>query len=384
MDEYYEKFFPYRTWFQWLNHSPVPDNDFTNREFAFTLANASDGSEAYMRHQSFADIEQFKRKVVALEPKRFEVGAVYREVPREARRLGHTPIPLSKELVFDIDLTDYDHFRTCCVGEKCCIKCWQFATVAIDVLQQAFTQDFGYKHIMWVFSGRRGVHAWICDERARNLDDQQRSDLVDYLSLMGNSSPPRPLHPHLIRSLETCAKYFDSVILKAQDPWRKPEKALELAKRFEKVNSELANQLKQHWQQNGDGSSSEKWRDIDLFAQPIAKKSKQSLQTIQEAKQNIVLEFLYPKLDVNVSRARGHLLKSPFCVHPSTGKVCVPINFDGFRSFDPNNVPTLNMLVGDDSNGTSRGKLEPYIHMFKLFVMKCNQVGKRTADDMDF
>ena len=46
---FYQRLFPFRYLFQWLNHSMKPSNDFGHREFAFTLQN-----DAYLRYQSFA------------------------------------------------------------------------------------------------------------------------------------------------------------------------------------------------------------------------------------------------------------------------------------------------------------------------------------------
>jgi DNA primase catalytic subunit len=42
---------------------------------------------------------------------------------------------------------------------------------------------------------------------------------------------------------------------------------------------------------------------------------------------------------VNVSKHLNHLLKSPFVVHPKTGKVCVPIDPAQADGFDCNAVP---------------------------------------------
>jgi DNA primase small subunit len=45
---FYQRLFPFRHVFQWLNHSAAPGIDMAHREFAFTLPN-----DAYLRYLSF-------------------------------------------------------------------------------------------------------------------------------------------------------------------------------------------------------------------------------------------------------------------------------------------------------------------------------------------
>ena len=48
-----------------------------------------------------------------------------------------------------------------------------------------------------------------------------------------------------------------------------------------------------------------------------------------------------------MSKMQNHLLKSPFCVHPKTGRVCVPIDARKIEEFDPFTVPTLPQLMDE-------------------------------------
>lgn len=54
-----------------------------------------------------------------------------------------------------------------------------------------------------------------------------------------------------------------------------------------------------------------------------------------------MLQYAYPRLDIHVSKGMNHLLKSPFCVHPKTGKVCIPFSAKSVDNFDPSTVPTI-------------------------------------------
>lgn len=97
--------------------------------------------------------------------------------------------------------------------------------------------------------------------------------------------------------------------------------------------------------------------------------------------QEMIFTCTYPRLDINVSTHRNHLLKSPFCAHPKTGRVCVPIDPATAEQFDPFAVPTLASLCEeinrfDAENPEQKGKpdvektsLQQYLVRFeKVFL----------------
>lgn len=361
---FYERLLPFRYVFQWLNHSPRPTKDFTMREFAFEFR-----SGAYQRYNSFATQEEFKKSVVKANPMRFEVGAVYTANPKERKNLPKLALkPVTKELVFDIDLTDYDDIRTCCKGTLICTKCWRFIQVATKIMNASLREDFGFQHLIWVFSGRRGAHCWVSDKRARNLDEMARKAVVEYLDVIGGSKGPalkrfnvkKPYHPHVERSFKILKDEFAGIILEEQDPWNTEngsttnwDKVDELLSFLpEKV---LQEQLRKHWQEKSFSNSMDKWEDINVFAKKTLKNQLQVSQ-LNDAKKDIIIYYMYPRLDMEVSKQMIHLLKSPFCIHPGTGNVCVPFdpttNFsanhdDDSYGFNPTTSPNLRQLQNE-------------------------------------
>lgn len=45
-------------------------------------------------------------------------------------------------------------------------------------------EDLGMKHRLWVYSGRRGVHCWVCDDAVRKWSPALRAATVEYLTLV--------------------------------------------------------------------------------------------------------------------------------------------------------------------------------------------------------
>ncbi len=72
---------------------------------------------------------------------------------------------------------------------------------------------------------------------------------------------------------------------------------------------------------------------------------------------------------------QNHLLKSPFAVHPKTGRVCVPIDPYHCETFNPFSVPTLGKLEDDINNAgaaissTPKTSLGPYVEVFEKVII---------------
>ncbi len=97
----------------------------------------------------------------------------------------------------------------------------------------------------------------------------------------------------------------------------------------------------------------EKWNLIKAEAN----KMKYGSTIVEE----IILTYLYPRIDIHVSKTTNHLLKAPFCIHPKTGKVCVPLQHEDFKTFNPHQVPTLAGLTNAEDKSKDIADYKNYI-----------------------
>merc|ERR1712176_1534034 len=117
-----------------------------------------------------------------------------------------------------------------------------------------------------------------------------------------------------------------------------------------------------------DATSVDIWAQFEKLADDRAQNAK-TFKLKAELKlflKDIVIQYTYPRLDINVSKQMNHLLKSPFVVHPKTGRVCVPINPAEADKFNPLEVPTIGRLVEelDRSGDVRQTSLKEYTHFF--------------------
>ncbi|PIN21008.1 hypothetical protein CDL12_06298 [Handroanthus impetiginosus] len=213
---YYGKFFPYADMHKWMSYGndgkhPGCDQSYLGRrEFSFTLDN-----DIYLRFQSFNNATELENAIKEKCPFKIDIGPVYSVDPAKRHAYAQSGdnvfTPVERELIFDIDISDYDDVRFCCSGADVCSECWPLMTVAIKVIDTALRVIF-------------------------------------------------PMHVHLDSYAARLFGFF-------------------------------------------------------------------------------------------VSKHMNHLLKAPFCVHPKTGRVCVPIDPEHCEEFDPSAVPTLSKLLEELNMG---------------------------------
>lgn len=160
LQKYYLEIFPVEEVFQALQITETRELSFTTQQ------------DAYVRFLSFDSPAAFREKIAQIGPKKIDVGAIHDMRPLKMSAAK----PVGRELVFDIDLTDYP--RSCCEGKMICEQCYAKIKCAVKILDYSLRKEFGFKHVGFVFSGRRGVHCWVFDYKC--LSQAVRTDIFRF------------------------------------------------------------------------------------------------------------------------------------------------------------------------------------------------------------
>ena len=382
LKNYYSKFYPSELIIKWLCRNDI--SKLKNRELCFTIEN-----DRYIRYQSFESISQFKNRIQKLSPIKIDVGAIYNTQPRYYKEHKQTVdlIFQEKELVFDIDISDYDMIRTCCNGNTICSKCWKFIICGAKILDRILKEDFGFKKYFFDFSGRRGIHCWVCDKKACKLTTKERQIIESYIlydKVKDDMNQPRerrkinkrkfinPIYPSILEDLSLIKNDFYE-ILKEQDLLNYTETQTILKDIIRMYFSLIDIQIIDNILENKRKSSLNKIKEIldclERAEKVLIEKNNKTCHS-QACINEFILDIVSPRLDRNVTIQAVHLLKGPFCVHPDTGFISVPMSLEMLEKFDLKKIPKIGNLLNKNDNDIKYFK--EYVDFFENFVKNIN------------
>jgi len=267
--------------------------EFESREWAFVpLEHFPDF--VMHRHIAFSSDLELKAYVLSNVPAHaYYSSAYYVDPSAEMEKKGWK----GADLIFDIDA---DHLPR---------KSLKAAKLEVFKLIKILTDDFGISEddIKVAFSGHRGYHVHVYDERFRDLGSAERREIVDYLTLNSLKNPESKQWKRIAKCI---AKYIENAIRDSRI-----EKILE--KYDESRRQRIISILKANLRNIAKG---------DLSSIP---------KDILERAFNLCSSRLAVYIDPPVTADVKRLIRLPNSLHGKTGLRVTIVPLDRLEEFDP-------------------------------------------------
>ena len=343
---YYAKFFPTDVLCALLSRDWRGESKLAKRELCIENVD-----QCYIRWLSVSSHEQLKAVFKEKRVEKFHTGAIFSNEPRFKKK-GLEMTPNERELVFDIDVNDYDVWGIDANDVDSCDYAWPIVAFGMKMVKHVLQNHFGFKNMLLVYSGRRGAHMSVYDARACVLTDCARSELVSYMQPPDKPSSSGRVQYRRILQSAGFTELFDSHVLPFWTNFCvKPRKCGGMGVLDGPLEKEAFMDLfadthaSKTLTVTGD-TGLQMWTKLTKYADD----SMYSESTWTALKETVMC-YLWPRLDGAVSKRRNHLSKSVFSVHPKTKRVCVPINGDSFL-FKPADCPKYPDIVSRDSKAS--------------------------------
>jgi len=326
--EYYAKHYPYEQLVKLLTRN---GDALANCEFAIEGKTAS-GDKLYKRYVSVRGPSELRDAVSRFTGvTAFHFGAFYSNGSvKEAVKSGES-VPVRRVLSFDIDLTDLEFLSLKDadgnVSAEKCDAAYPVSAAAAYIVRTVMRKAFGFSEILVVYSGRRGVHVHVFDDKAMGLNDEGRSAILDYVNCgMAKTELHAPAGVRLIMDLhglrELVYNTFHTYIVGRLDVFEKASARLALLDRLNLASYEeyesfaptlapLATDVLRC------ETGAEVWKHVEERIRST------NVEWMRERLDCVVLAYVWPRLDEAVTRSLGHLTKVPFSCHAATGRVAV-------------------------------------------------------------
>lgn len=170
----------------WYKHNPPPLPDrFTRREFGYIPWPERPGPPPFVRHLGFDSSIHFHESLARGGPHSVYYSTAYYRRPAEMKMVDKQW--LGAELIFDLDadhLADVEAAKA--RGEEVPLaeQLRQVKEKFKTLLDEFLFGDFGLssKDVWITFSGGRGYHAHVTEDRLMQLGSKERREIVDYIT----------------------------------------------------------------------------------------------------------------------------------------------------------------------------------------------------------
>jgi DNA primase catalytic subunit len=268
-------------------------------------------------------------------------------------------IQMWHEVVLDVDLTDFTRYCDCVRQtdtKRACPQCW----LHIEGMQLLIRYILCYKlaveerYLLWVFSGKKGVHCLCNDPRLCRTDAQARDRLIGLL----RCETLDDLWDLAIELPMDVANQINVLFENRAIQHRALLDVVEFRKHCLTIVRQyfpaLYNILNQRWS-NSKGSVND-WTVLKTLQQDQCDSVTPTLL--------IALTVFYPRVDSGPLRL-SHKFKMPFSVHGDTQRLALPMQCDALISDTlPTGALTLSELV---SQYRLNGECTQYTESLRVF-----------------
>ncbi len=306
------------------------------------------GNVYAQKHFARVTADQLRQTLMQRAPESLHMGQMVAEEPL------YSALDERKELVFDIDCTDFRRFCACDGHKQLCQLCWGVHIVgAILVLRHFLCRQLGVaeNQLLWVFSGGKGIHCFVNARAYLCLGDPERSRLFRLLQCANDDWPRMSQltqqlatqHPDFMEQLE---QHFVCAVLQRLDALCNEKLRAfcmqALAAQFPLIHFNL----QKAWAQYDAGARIQRAKPGE--AEPT--ESEQRWCLLQRVELNVsgfdsqqvrpsqclMLRLLWPMVDAG-PLSLAHRIKLPFSVHATAPahNIALPMTAEQLMQMNP-------------------------------------------------
>lgn len=170
------------------------------------------------------------------------------------------------------------------------------------------------------------MHCWVCDQEARQLANDERSAIVEYMTVETGSNEnsdksiknsfQQPFHPLITRAYNLLEPYFEKHIVceTGQGLLFRKDKYVKLLNSL--PDEQIRRELYESWEKSASTNSNSvgkyRWNQLKAATTPPVnnsfnpqkKRVKHNYGELEQWRYELIFSHCYPRLDANVSKAR--------------------------------------------------------------------------------